>query len=146
MQSSKDSLPFLAQELDDYLKDDCWDMLLRNDYRLPSKNCHWLTKQVMIKIVKEEMYCPKYSDLIPRPCPRPPTKDLLIVEVNKEISMKYGASRTIIYTKTRMPDQAWLLDTLSALNPRHRFFNKDFDLVKRGDKKTWSNEVAFMKG
>lgn len=59
--------------LEDYAIDDVHEILLRNDLFLPTKGSHWATKKVMLSMFKGEIYCPKFSDLRPRPCPRPPT-------------------------------------------------------------------------
>ena len=71
----------------------------------------------MMAIWKGEIYCPRYRDLRPRPCPRPPIRPVLVEELNKEILHKYGdTNRCLVTTAQRMPDQRWLLDAISALN------------------------------
>ena len=79
------------------------------------------------------MFCPKYRDLKPRPCPRPPTKEALIEELNKEIALKVDPNKVLPYTKQRMPDLAWLLDSLSSLNEQHKIFQKSFAPAKKND-------------
>ena len=74
-----------------------------------------------------EVYCPKFTELKPRPCPKPPTRVALVEELNREIQKRYlDRSRCIVTTAQRMPDQRWLLDALSALNCTHLFFTKSF--------------------
>ena len=81
-----------------------------------------------------EVYCPKYTDLKPRPCPKPPTRAILVEEVNKEIHKQFlDRSRCLTTTSQRMPDQRWLLDALSALNPAHLFFTKGFQPDRPND-------------
>ena len=74
-----------------------------------------------------ETYCLSYLDLKPRPCPRPPQRAVVVEEINKEIVRKYGdRARCLATSHNRMPEHQWLLDALSALNPDHTFFQKDF--------------------
>ena len=68
----------LVQELDDYLLEDLYELLVRNSFYLPSKTCHWLTKKVMISMVLGNTYCPQYDDIRPLTCPRPPVRLELI--------------------------------------------------------------------
>ena len=49
-------------------------------------------------------YCPKYSELKPQPCPRPPLRSALIVEINKEIARQYGPAKCLTSTPQRMPE------------------------------------------
>lgn len=77
----------------------------------------------MISMWKGEVYCPRYSELRPQPCPRPPTRAALVEEVNNVIRKRWGNSnRTLVVTPQRMPDLRWLLDTLSVLEPNHYIF------------------------
>ena len=66
------------------------------------------------------------------PCPRPPLKADLIVEVNKEIGKQYGPEMKLPEGK-KTPDVFWLLVSLATLtNRQHHFFAKDFVPVRRG--------------
>ena len=53
----------------------------------------------MMAIWKGELYCPKYRELKPRPCPQPPVRAVLVDELNKEILRKFSdASRCLVTT------------------------------------------------
>ena len=120
--------------LDDYALEDLYEILLRNGLALPMKGQHWLTKKLMLAMFRGEVYCPKFADLKPRPCPKPPTRVVLVEELNKEIELKFKEkSKRIQTTSARMPDQRWLLDALSSLNPSHQFFSKNYQPERQAD-------------
>ena len=117
----------LCQILEDYQIEDLHEILLRNGLYLPSRGGHWLTKKTMLAMYKAEVHCPMYGDLKPRPCPKPPSRQVLVEEVNKEILRRYrDKSKCLKTTANRMPEQKWLLDVLSSLNPNHQFFKKNW--------------------
>ena len=60
--------------LEDYAIEDLHEILLRHGIYLPARGGHWLTKKLMLAMWKGEIYCPKYADLKPMPCPRPPSR------------------------------------------------------------------------
>ena len=43
------------------------------------------------------------------------------------------ASMKLQFTNSRMPDLQWLIFTLAALNPKHKFFSKSFHPDKPND-------------
>ena len=64
-----------------------------------------------------EIHCPYYGELKIRPCPKPPSRQVLVEEVNKEIMRKYrDKTKCLRTTQHRMPELKWLLDVLSSLN------------------------------
>lgn len=104
-ESKVESLKSICSQLDDYTLEDLYEILIRNGLALPQRGSHWLTKKLMLAMFKEEVYCPKYKELQPRPCPKPPTRSVLIEEVNKEIMRKFQQrSKCLVTTGQRMPD------------------------------------------
>ena len=87
--TEEESMKSVCLVLDDYALEDLYEILTRNGLALPPKGMHWLTKKVMLSMFRGEVYCPKYSDLKPRPCPKPPTRNVLVEELNKEIEQKF---------------------------------------------------------
>lgn len=120
----------LSMELECYLKPDCWEIIERNGWKLPSKTCHWLTKRNMIAMACGYMFCPRYDELKEQPCVSPPVKEVLIEYLNKEISKRIGPSKVLPWHKQRIPDRDWLISALSCLNPNHEIFAKDYDSKK----------------
>ena len=113
--------------LEDYTLEDVHEILIRYGLALPQRGSHWLTKKMMMAMYRGDVYCPKFSELKPRPCPKPPTRATLVEELNKEILKRFQSrTRCIVTTASRMPDQKWLLDALSALNAGHDFFMKSY--------------------
>ena len=110
------------------------EILIRDGWALPQRGSHWLTKKMMLAMYRGEVFCPRYTDLKPRPCPKPPTRAILVEEVNKEIERRcQDRSKCIATTAQRMPDQKWLLDALSALSPNHQFFSKGYQPERTND-------------
>ena len=129
-----ETLKALSLIMDDYALEDLYEILLRNGLALPPKGQHWLTKKLMMSMFRGEVYCPKFSDLKPRPCPKPPVRTVLVEELNKAIEAKFqDKSKCIVTTNSRMPDQRWLLEALSSLNPGHRFFSKSYQPERQAD-------------
>lgn len=81
--------------MDDYRVDDYHEILLRNEYFLPKKSS-WMTKKQMLAIFLGNQWCPKYPNLVIRPCPKAPSKELLIEHVNKEIEKKIGKKYCLV--------------------------------------------------
>ena len=124
----------LCLVLDDYNLEDVHEILTRSGLYLPAKSGHWLTKKVMLAMFRGETFCPSWSDLKPRPCPRPPTRAELVDEVNREIIRK-TRDRSLCYktTTNRMPEGLWLVNVLSALNPNHVVFSKGYQPERQPD-------------
>ena len=116
-----------CQALEGYTLEDVHEILIRYGLALPQRGSHWLTKKMMMAMYRGDVYCPKFAELKPRPCPKPPTRAVLVEELNKEIQKRYlSKTRCIVTTAARMPDQKWLLDALSALNAGHTFFTRSY--------------------
>ena len=85
----------------------------------------------MVAMWKQEMYCPRYSDVRLLPCPKPPTKPVLISQVNKAIVAKFGDDKKCLQTSAnRGPTNRWLLDVLATLEPAHINFVKGYSHEK----------------
>ena len=117
----------LSTILDDYNLEDVHEILTRAGLYLPAKSGHWLTKKQMLAMYRGDQYAVTWNELKPQPCPRPPTRQELVDEVNKEIVKRTRDSgKCYKTTANRMPEGAWLLNILSALNPSHPVFKKSY--------------------
>ena len=58
-----------------------------------------------------------------RNCPDPPTKTYLLSEVNKLLHEQGG---TLGDTSDHIPDQGWMLQCLSTLDPDHPIFDQAY--------------------
>ena len=91
--------------LEDYMKEDLHELLTRNGFYLPyNSKCSWLSKKIMIAMFLGDTWCPKYRQVQPKPCPRPPTRKILVEELNKEINRQHGSKKMMPFTDSRMPD------------------------------------------
>ena len=59
------------------------DGCLRNKYFVPPYNCSWTTKKNLKRVIKEKVFCLKYSDVRVQPCPLPPMNSLIVSEIEK---------------------------------------------------------------
>lgn len=132
--------------LDDYQAEDLYEILVRNHYYMPQRG-QWLTKKVMLQIFIGAMYCPKYEEVVVRPCPHPPSKLVLLAEINKEItkSARLGSNKTVPGAGTRLPDARWLLDVLATLNPKHELFSKTYYACNKPKDPFLNQKVEFLK-
>ena len=78
-----------------------------------------------------EVYCPRFSDIRPLPCPKPPPKHVLLEQVNKAIEHHHGSTaKCLITTIHRSPTVRWLLDVLAVLDAGHVNFVKGYSHEK----------------
>ena len=76
-------------------------------------------------------FCPKYSDIRPLPCPKPPPKSVLIDQVNEAIVKRFGDNaKCLATTSYRSPTVRWLLEILAVLDPSHVNFVKGYSHEK----------------
>jgi hypothetical protein len=66
-------------------KHEYYQALMRNGWFMPAYKGQFLNSDVLIKIRDGRMYCPKFADLVPRPCPCPPDAQTLKNELNNGI-------------------------------------------------------------
>ncbi len=57
---------------------DLYEAVLRNDWYLPKFKTSMVTESYLRNVLTGKTFCPKYSEIKLRPCPRPPNKDLLL--------------------------------------------------------------------
>ena len=67
-------------------------------------------------------FAPKYYELRLRACTDPPPKKHLLREIQRLLGKDNGLDEA-----THLPDQQWLLFTLSTLDPNHWYFSKTFE-------------------
>ena len=81
------------------------------------------TVEYLQGVLDGSIYCPKFDELKLRPCPKPPTKILILEEIDKI----FGTSgKTIGSTDKALPETQFLLAVLSTLNASHRFFSRSY--------------------
>ena len=83
-----------------------YNAMVRNGYYLPRFKASIINEEYLSKVRSGELYCPKYPDLKPLPCPDPPPREILLGEVlriSKQKGLNIGSS------EGRLPDTQWLL-------------------------------------
>jgi hypothetical protein len=58
--------------------DELYEGTVRNGYYLPSSKSSLATEDYILVVVSKTTWCPLYTDIRLLPCPRPPTKEVLI--------------------------------------------------------------------
>jgi hypothetical protein len=103
---------------------DLYEAVLRNDWYLPKFKTSMITESYLRNVLTGKTFCPKYSDIKLRPCPRPPNKDLLLKKFLK-IALDSGWQSIGIDDK-HIPDKRWLLDLVSTFTPDDEIFKKNY--------------------
>ena len=80
----------------------------------------------MLAMVKRQLYCPRISEVVVKPCPKPPKKESIIEAINFEIENFHGIKLRWDMKVADSPPVHYLLNVLATLNPEHRFFCKSF--------------------
>jgi len=96
---------------------------LRNGWFLPKRKSSICTEQYLKDVLMEKIWCIKYKDVKLLPCPRPPSKQLLI---EKFQAMATANKWVTCVTEDHVPDKRWLLDVLSTFAPQDEIFGKGF--------------------
>lgn len=60
---------------------DLYEAVLRNEWYLPSFKSSMCTESYLRNVLTGKIFCPKFSDIVMRPCPRPPSKEILLKKV-----------------------------------------------------------------
>ena len=77
----------------------------------------------MQKVRAAIFWVPKYHEVMLRPCPEAPSKELLFSELSA-IAAREGFQLGI--DSASQVNTEWLLNTLSTLNPEHQIFSKSY--------------------
>lgn len=104
-------------------KSPLYNAMIRNGFYLPKKKATIVNEAYLQKVKSGEFYCPKFTDVIARPCPDPPSREILLDEVVKattKVGKDIGAS------EGKLPDIPWLLTVLAIHCPDHEVFHKDY--------------------
>lgn len=65
------------------VKADLYDLAVRNGFYVPTLKSGCCTEDYLINVLTPKDWCLRYEEMRPRPCPRPPQKDILIEKVLK---------------------------------------------------------------
>ena len=65
---------------------DLYEAVLRNEWYLPRFKISMITELYLRNVLTGKTYCPKFSDVKLRPCPRPPSKEVLLKKFLKIVA------------------------------------------------------------
>ena len=99
------------------------EAMVRNGYYMPSYKSSIITISWMKGIRSGTVWCPKYDELRLRSCYSPPSKDLIVSEINKILNKN---EMDLGLTRDNAPKVSWLLAILGTLHSRHTFFAKSY--------------------
>ena len=100
----------------------------------------------MRNVISGKVFCPKYDEIKMLPCPRPPSKDVLMQKFLRICSLN---NFTIIgVDEKHVPDKRWLLDFVSTFKPDDEIFKKSYipppKETKLSELKTIELPASFM--
>ena len=127
-------------------KADYHDALTRNGYFMPKLKGNFLTSEALIAIREKRMFCPRYDNMIYRPCPSPPTQQVVCEELKQVISndlanqspqWKPQFQELLKQLNRCAADRDWMLLILSTITQgkdcvhhsnvgTHPYFKKDY--------------------
>lgn len=109
--------------------------MLRNHWYLPDRKSSIIAQKYMNSVRTTELWCPKFNEIHPLPCPDPPKKAYLLDELKLTVGDRWSS---LGISAKKVPDKQWILAVLGSLNPNHQVFQKSYrppvNLVKKEDK------------
>ena len=124
--------------------DSLYEMMLRNQFYLPSKKCAFVTTEYLIAVKDLKIKVPRYLEVKMRACPVPPKKASL-KKILEEIENLHGFNFGIP-TDGPYPNTAWMINIISTYNPNHEIFRKDYKPQERKPDRVLNNEGNFFGG
>ena len=83
-----------------------------------------VTEAYLKNVMIGKTWCPRYSTLKPKACPRPPYKQVLVDKLLAAAINK--GFHSIGMDEVHLPDKRWLLDALALLTPDDEIFQKSY--------------------
>ena len=104
-------------------KDHFYDVLTRSGYYLPSKS--FCDVEYLDGVMHGLRWAPMHAHVKLRPCPLPPPKRDVLIEVERLLRVQKMPALTKVNSKSQ-PDLRFLLTALATLQPDHFMFNRDY--------------------
>lgn len=112
------------------------EALVRNGFAPPALKSKFVNSEILIAIREGRIFCPRYENMIMRPCPCPPSqlevRDELVKLIQNGIAQQAAEWRPrfqmLVEQLQRVPaDRDWMLLVLSTLSQGdHVFFSKGY--------------------
>ena len=82
-EEQKQGTKLTTSKLSEYVMDlhDLYTLADRKGYYLPAEKSSAVCEVMILQILQGLYWCPKYDQIRMKPCPRPPTKDVLVAKL-----------------------------------------------------------------
>jgi hypothetical protein len=109
-----------------FIKDvhDLYVTAVRNGYFLPKEKSSAVNEVMLYHILQKTYWCPKYEDIMMRPCVKAPLKEVLVSKLTA-LCARHGHNIAWVDDQ-HAPDKDWLVAVIATLNPQDEIFRKDY--------------------
>jgi len=104
-------------------KADLCEIALLNYKRVPSLKSSATMEEYLIGVLEGMNWCPSYGLFSPRPCPRPPSKEVLWVKLQDVAKSK---NTDLGIHEKHLPDKPWMVDALDVPDPECEIFKPGY--------------------
>lgn len=66
-------------------KAELYEAAIRNGYYLPVLKSSIITEKFLTGVIKGMVWCPQFKEIRLNPCPRPPSKDILLEKLKQHV-------------------------------------------------------------
>jgi hypothetical protein len=94
------------------------DAISEDGTLLPKLTSSICNMNYLVRVKNQLEYCPKMNEISSFECLNPPKKDILLLIIQEELSIR-GDKRVVSFDEKHQPDVDWCLNSISALNPHH---------------------------
>lgn len=128
-------------------KAELYEAAIRNGFYLPSMKSSLITEKYLMGIVHGNIWCPLFKEIRLSPCPRPPSKEVLIEKLKSYIKKE---KRILNIDEKKQPDKQWTINVLSTFTPSDEIFSRSYVPPKKIQKVHEIRAIdlpnAFLKG
>ena len=109
----------------------------RNNYYMPKLGSSICTIDFMMAVRNRECFCPQYTCMQQRPCPKPPARkvvkqallhslDAVVKNATLEGEVRSQCKTLMQFLDPKDADLKWMLTILACINPDHEYFQKGY--------------------
>ena len=99
-------------------------LMVRNGFFMPTMTSSICSLDWMDKVREGKLWIPKDEEVRLKNCAAAPTKQNVLLEIEKLLKLKKLGS--IGWTDELTPDKKWCIQVLSTLSIKHPFFAKNY--------------------
>ena len=99
------------------------EVLTRNGFYLPKSDC-FCTLEYLAAVSQAQVFTLNYEEIKRRPCPRPPTRAILMTEIERVLAPM--DQQLSLDNSKCMPEKEYLLTVLATIYPDHEIFERDY--------------------